>query len=183
MRQWSGSLMAQGMACRLCGVKPLPEPMLAGFQLDTRENNLSFSFTKIQLKMPSAKMAAILSRGRDELMLAYEYSRLTRWAPHLLMTGFHVSPACWKMNCWPRELYKCLSLQKCIYKYALRKCIKCSIYISINFRNTNPENALINTLQTWTRYQGCGENMRDNACLLASSFEANWLTPVGFYIK
>ena len=35
--QWTGSPLAQVMACRLSGAKPLPEPMLAYCQLDSRE--------------------------------------------------------------------------------------------------------------------------------------------------
>ena len=55
------------MACQLFGAKPLPEPMLA-YPLETNFNEiwieiLTFSF-KVYLKMSSAKMAAILSRGR-----------------------------------------------------------------------------------------------------------------------
>ena len=34
MRQWTGSPLAQVLACRLFGDKPLPEPMLAYCQLD-----------------------------------------------------------------------------------------------------------------------------------------------------
>ena len=57
------------MACRLFGAKPLPEPMLAYCQLDPWEQiyveiELMFSFKKMRLKMSSAKMATILSRGR-----------------------------------------------------------------------------------------------------------------------
>ena len=37
MRQWTGSALVHIMACRLFGAKPLPEPMLAYCQLDSRE--------------------------------------------------------------------------------------------------------------------------------------------------
>ena len=33
-RQWTESALVQVMACRLCGAKPLPEPMLTYYQLD-----------------------------------------------------------------------------------------------------------------------------------------------------
>ena len=39
MRQWTRSTLVQAMACHLFGVKPLPEPMLAYFQLDSWEQN------------------------------------------------------------------------------------------------------------------------------------------------
>ena len=37
MRQWTGSALAQIMACRLFGTKPLSKPMLAYCQLDPEE--------------------------------------------------------------------------------------------------------------------------------------------------
>ena len=37
MRQWTGPSLVQVMACRLFGAKPLPEPMLAYCQLDSKE--------------------------------------------------------------------------------------------------------------------------------------------------
>ena len=37
MCQWNESALVQLMACRLFGAKPLPEPMLAYCQLDSRE--------------------------------------------------------------------------------------------------------------------------------------------------
>ena len=40
MRQWSGSSLVQVMACRLFGDKPLNEPMLAYYQLDSWEHIL-----------------------------------------------------------------------------------------------------------------------------------------------
>ena len=74
MRQWTGPALVQVMAWRLFGAKPSPEPMQAYHQLDSREQILvkfyhfsgilSFSFKKVHLKLSSAKMAAILSRGR-----------------------------------------------------------------------------------------------------------------------
>ena len=71
-RRWTGSSLVQVMACRLFGAKPLPEPMLVYCQLDSwkqvsvkfESEFLSFSFTKMHLKMWSAQMAAILSRGK-----------------------------------------------------------------------------------------------------------------------
>ena len=70
MRQWMGSALVQIMACRLFGAKPSPEPMLAYCRLDSRNKLqwiwieiLSFPFKKMYLKVSSARMAAILSRG------------------------------------------------------------------------------------------------------------------------
>ena len=67
MHQWTDSSLAQVMACRLIGAKPLPEPMLAYCQLDTWEQigirMLPFSFKKIHLKMSSAKMSAKMDQG------------------------------------------------------------------------------------------------------------------------
>ena len=34
MRRWTGSALVQVMACRLCGAKPLPEPVLTYSQFD-----------------------------------------------------------------------------------------------------------------------------------------------------
>ena len=69
--QWTGSSLVQVMACFLLGTKPLSEPLLAYFQLNSWEHIFSeiwiwilkFSFKKMLLKMLSAKLAAILSRG------------------------------------------------------------------------------------------------------------------------
>ena len=58
------------MACCLFSAKPLPEPMLAYFQLDPWESS---PFKKMHLKLSSAKMAAILSRGR--------WVHLVHWGP------------------------------------------------------------------------------------------------------
>ena len=71
--QWTGSALVQVMACRLLGAKPLPEAILVYCQFDSWEQVsvklesefLSSSFKKMHLKMLSAKMAAILSRGDD----------------------------------------------------------------------------------------------------------------------
>ena len=69
LREWNGSSMAQVMACRLFGAKPLSEPTLTHCLLYSWEYisvkfvSELFSFKKMQLKMSSAKMAAILSRG------------------------------------------------------------------------------------------------------------------------
>ena len=70
MRRWTGPSLIQVMACRLFGAKPLSEPMLAYCQLDSWEQ-ISVKFKskfylfiqKIYLKMSSAKLMAILSRG------------------------------------------------------------------------------------------------------------------------
>ena len=71
MRQWTGSGLVQVMACRLFGAKPLPEPMLAYCQLDSQEQisvKLESEFYDFHsmspLKLSSAHMAPILSRGR-----------------------------------------------------------------------------------------------------------------------
>ena len=73
MRQWTGSSLVHVMACRLLGVKPLPEPMLAYCQLDSWKQIslkfewiviLLFSFKKMHLEMLSAKVAPFCP-GRD----------------------------------------------------------------------------------------------------------------------
>ena len=71
MRQWIGSALVQIMACRLFSAKPLSKPMLGYCQLDPWEKNFSeiitnFSFTKMQLKISSAKRRPFCP-GRDEL--------------------------------------------------------------------------------------------------------------------
>ena len=66
------------MTSRLFGSKPLPEPMLACCQLYSSQQTskkfevgiLSFSFKKMHLKLPSAKMAAILSRGDKSIAVS-----------------------------------------------------------------------------------------------------------------
>ena len=42
MRQWTVSSSAQLMACRLFGAKPLPEPMLAYYELDSWQISVEF---------------------------------------------------------------------------------------------------------------------------------------------
>ena len=73
MRQWTGPALVQIMACRLFGAKPLPEIMLVYCQLhswkqisvkfESEFRILWFIFKKMHLKMSSARMSAILSRG------------------------------------------------------------------------------------------------------------------------
>ena len=75
MRQWIGSALVQIMACRLFGAKPLSKPLLGYCQLNPQEQTSSetlikiqkFSFTKIHLKISSAKWWPFC-RGGDELM-------------------------------------------------------------------------------------------------------------------
>ena len=71
MRQWTVSALVQVMACRLFGAKPLPEPMLFYWQLDSWEQ-ISVKFEsrfyhfcsrKCIWKCCLPKMMAILSRG------------------------------------------------------------------------------------------------------------------------
>ena len=38
MRQWSRLSLIQAMACRLIGAKPLTEPMLMNYEVDTRQH-------------------------------------------------------------------------------------------------------------------------------------------------
>ena len=75
------SALVQIMACRLFGTKPFPESALTYCEVDPQEQTsvkfeskynksyfwigiMAFSFKKMQLKLSSAKKAAILSRGR-----------------------------------------------------------------------------------------------------------------------
>ena len=72
MRQGIGSPLVQIMACRLFGAEPLSKPnagLLSIGHLGTNFKEIltkiqNFSFTKIHLKISSAKKAAILSRWR-----------------------------------------------------------------------------------------------------------------------
>ena len=72
LRQWTGSGLVQVMACRRTGDKPLPEPNAGLLSIGLLRTNLSefeskfyhFSYNKMDWKLSSAKMAAILSRGR-----------------------------------------------------------------------------------------------------------------------
>ena len=68
IRRCYGSVLIRVMACRLFGVKPLPEPMLVYRQLDSFQwtsirNSIVF-IQEMHLKMSSSKMVAILSKGR-----------------------------------------------------------------------------------------------------------------------
>ena len=67
---FTGSVLVHVMACRLFGAKSLPEPILAYSKLDSWEQiavktkSESFLLKKMHLKLSSANVAAILSRGR-----------------------------------------------------------------------------------------------------------------------
>ena len=61
MRRWTGSALVQKMACRIFGAEPLSEPMLGFCQLDTKEQN--FSFTKMHVKISSAKWGQFVQGG------------------------------------------------------------------------------------------------------------------------
>ena len=80
MRQWPGSVLVQVMACRLFGAKPLPEPLQVYYQLDSWEQ---VPFKKMHLKLSSAKMAAILARGKVGLLsvcwIANNSSHFVQW--------------------------------------------------------------------------------------------------------
>ena len=73
MRQSIGSALVQIMACRLFGTKPLSEPILDYHLLELKKQTFSeisiktqnFWFSKMHLKMLSAKMAAIVSRKNE----------------------------------------------------------------------------------------------------------------------
>ena len=72
MRQWIHQILVPVIGCRLFCAEPLLEQMLTFCQLDPLERSSAkfefkyeiFLFMKMHLKMSSAKMAAILSRGR-----------------------------------------------------------------------------------------------------------------------
>ena len=74
MRQWIGSALAQIMACRLFGTKPLSKPILVYCHLTLRKKTFSetlfkrqnLSFTKMHMKISSAKWPPFCSGG-DEL--------------------------------------------------------------------------------------------------------------------
>ena len=67
MRLWIGSALAQIMACRLDGTKPLSEPMLTICQLDPKKYiSMKYSSVFIQenaFEHVICEMAAILHRG------------------------------------------------------------------------------------------------------------------------
>ena len=69
MRQWTRSALVLVVACRLCGAKPIPVPILTFLLIGPLRTNLreiriqTFLFTKMHLKMSYAKWWAILSRG------------------------------------------------------------------------------------------------------------------------
>ena len=48
MSQQTGPTMVQMMTCHPIGAKPLPEPILANFQLDSKEPNLTIYYLKVQ---------------------------------------------------------------------------------------------------------------------------------------
>ena len=81
MCQWTGSALVQVMACRLFSAKPSPEPILAYYQFFGQKNvnEIRFeiqnsSFLKMHLKMSSAKLAAISSRGKWAKVLTLLHS-------------------------------------------------------------------------------------------------------------
>ena len=72
IRQWTGSALVQIMACRLFGAKPLSKPintvLLSIGPLGTNFSEIlikiqNVSFTKIHLKMPSAKWRPFVNQG------------------------------------------------------------------------------------------------------------------------
>ena len=102
MRRWTGLPLVQLSACRLFGAKPLSEAMVVYCQLDSWEQLsfseiwigiVTFSFKKMHLKMSSAKMAAILSRGRWVIStVARFYTRTAACHCHV-DTGFWLGTA------------------------------------------------------------------------------------------
>ena len=72
MRQRIGPALVQMMACSLFGAQPLSETNTGLLSIESLETNFSkilikmhkFVFKKTHLKMSSAKMAAILFKGR-----------------------------------------------------------------------------------------------------------------------
>ena len=72
MHQWTGSAIVQVMTCQLFGAKPLPETMLAYYQLDSWEQIsvkcelkfYHFHSRKCIWNCHQPKMAPILSSGR-----------------------------------------------------------------------------------------------------------------------
>ena len=101
MRQWIGSALVQIMACRLFGAKPLSKPMLGNCQLNPyghtsvkfQSKYIFFSFTKMHLKISSAKLAAILSRGRWVKHVNATYHGLVHspaWYPSSNFVDFYI---------------------------------------------------------------------------------------------
>ena len=100
MRRWTGSALVQVMACRLVGAKPLSEPMLGLIVNSTIRNKLQLnsnrhtfcSFTKMHLKMSSAKRGPFLFRGRWVKALWHSIAvcrHETRWLSNKVM-GCHL---------------------------------------------------------------------------------------------
>ena len=83
MRQGTGSALVQAMACCLFGTKPLPEPMLIFRQLDPCEqtsvkfqSKYFFFFHENTYENVVCEMAAILSRGRWDIVYSLDTSQL-----------------------------------------------------------------------------------------------------------
>ena len=101
MHQWTGSALVQVMACHLFGAKPLPEPMLVYWQLDSWEQiSVEFEFKKMPLKLSSAKIATILSAIKHgtciqrchSIATAQGWGLLSRFPPFCYLPNFSTSP-------------------------------------------------------------------------------------------
>ena len=71
MRQWIGSALVEIMACRLFDAKPLSQPLLGYYQLDSKEqtsvefcHKANFLIQENTFENVVCEMAAIFSRGR-----------------------------------------------------------------------------------------------------------------------
>ena len=97
MCQWTRSELFQIMVCCPFGAKPLPEPMLAYCKVGTWEQisvelfetgKFYHFYSKMHLKLSSAKMANSLSKGRRVnwlVSLSREHIRSTATQTYLLL--------------------------------------------------------------------------------------------------
>ena len=104
MRRWSGSALVHIMACRLFGAKPLSKPVLEFPHLGTKEQtsvkfnqNIKISFTKMRLKITSAKSRPFCPAGDELTLVGYFRSRhlfalvLHSWGKCLWLYQDHIT--------------------------------------------------------------------------------------------
>ena len=149
MRQWTGSALVQVIARRLFNAKPLPEPMQDYSQLDSWKQ----ISVKFESKLSSAKMTAILSRGRWVKLIYYKmsFAHNTHFNQQVLLKFYtehsnHTALICGKFQKDPSTKIKVMGEQifaRFQFKYIfwwfgfiVKGCWLCTISMRVGQRST-----------------------------------------------
>ena len=117
MRQWTWSSLVPVMACRLFGAKPLPAPMLAYIQLDSREHNSVKGRVRIRKSKSDEKWNdRFVNDAYGVILHRCCTSKLCSWKCQILHNRCAMKRERWVSYAFLRKLTHFKDF-KCIFRY------------------------------------------------------------------